>query len=244
MDVISRISCYGPTRMHVANEFITRRVGRKCIKVGDSVIDLGANEGFHTFDFTDIVGPEGLVHAFEPNPGLWKNFVEKPSVRLWPIAVGDELSIQKFYIPEEQSYHQVGSIVDPRDFLGNVGMAISSVPQIPLDMIDELFKKPITFAKIDVERRELFALRGMAKLLDAFNPTIVLENVNKEIQDFMASIGYDFFPLAACDKLDIFANSIAIHRNNKDNIDLIIPSETDLHEILSWLEAQYPDDIK
>ena len=38
------------------------------IKPGDNVWDVGANVGFYTQLFADVVGPDGKVIAFEPSP--------------------------------------------------------------------------------------------------------------------------------------------------------------------------------
>src|SRR5579871_7070755 len=39
---------------------------RQFIKLGDTVIDAGANIGTHAVAFANLVGPSGVVHAFEP----------------------------------------------------------------------------------------------------------------------------------------------------------------------------------
>ena len=39
---------------------------RQLIKLGDIVIDAGANIGTHTVAFANLVGSTGIVHAFEP----------------------------------------------------------------------------------------------------------------------------------------------------------------------------------
>jgi len=40
------------------------------VKPGMTVIDVGANLGYFSMLFADIVGPTGAVHAFEPNAAL------------------------------------------------------------------------------------------------------------------------------------------------------------------------------
>src|SRR3989344_3364089 len=40
----------------------------KNVKRGDVVLDVGANIGYYTLLFAKLVGPEGIVFAFEPDP--------------------------------------------------------------------------------------------------------------------------------------------------------------------------------
>jgi predicted methyltransferase len=45
---------------------LEKRTFLRAIRSGDVVIDVGANEGYFTLLFSDIVGATGEVHAFEP----------------------------------------------------------------------------------------------------------------------------------------------------------------------------------
>lgn len=42
------------------------------VRSGDRVLDAGANQGYYTIRLGTIVGPEGRVVAFEPNPELYE----------------------------------------------------------------------------------------------------------------------------------------------------------------------------
>jgi FkbM family methyltransferase len=44
----------------------------KIVRAGDRVLDAGANQGYYTIRLGTIVGPEGRVVAFEPNPELYE----------------------------------------------------------------------------------------------------------------------------------------------------------------------------
>jgi len=39
---------------------------RQIVRPGDTVLDVGANVGTHTIPLAGMVGPTGIVHAFEP----------------------------------------------------------------------------------------------------------------------------------------------------------------------------------
>ena len=42
------------------------------IKPGDVIVDIGANIGTHTVAFAQLVGPRGLVIAFEPQARIFQ----------------------------------------------------------------------------------------------------------------------------------------------------------------------------
>jgi hypothetical protein len=48
-----------------------KRLYISIISKGDVVIDAGANVGYFTMLFSDLVGPYGRVHAFEPVPATF-----------------------------------------------------------------------------------------------------------------------------------------------------------------------------
>ena len=65
---------------------------RRLIGPGDTVFDIGAHEGRHTSVFSEIVGPSGIVWAFEPLPlqfGTLDRLELGPHVRLINAAVSN-----------------------------------------------------------------------------------------------------------------------------------------------------------
>lgn len=64
------------------------------LREGDVVLDVGANVGYYTKRFADMVGPLGMVFAFEPLPGtaarLHENLEGVKNYALVPFALGAE----------------------------------------------------------------------------------------------------------------------------------------------------------
>lgn len=221
-------------KRHVLNEVLTGLVASKIIQIGDHVLDLGANVGYHTRKFSDEVGESGLVHAFEPNPALWATLLSISNTRVWPVAVGDTISVEKFILPVE--HDQVGSIVDPRDFMGDVPTRILSVPQVTVDSLDEVNSRRISFVKIDVERREEAALRGMKNLLCRDQPVIVYENDTPGIQEILASLRYTTFDLLCSAGITgVTANSVAIPCAIDRRVAEVMPNAEEIERIFDTL---------
>lgn len=222
----------GPSEKHILNELLTRHIASKVIKCGDSVLDLGANVGFHTKDFSSLVGPEGKVHAFEPNPELWSNLVSIPNVRLWPYAVGGKISAETFFLPI--GHDQVGSLVDARDFMGSVPMKTLSVLQTRVDALMEAIEKPISFMKIDVERYEEHALRGAVLTLMRDKPVVIYENHTAEIEALLSSMGFEIFEmLNDVDPSMKMTNVAAIHRDRLHELHAFLPQPDEMAAIVA-----------
>jgi FkbM family methyltransferase len=224
VNIVEAIQNYGPGRKHLLNERCTQTIAGKVVKPGDTVLDLGANEGFHTFDLVRHVGETGMVHAFEPNPEMWPNLAGRANIRLWPMAVGDRISVENFYIPRDHIYHQVGSLIDPRDFIGSVEMTVLTVPQVTLDALEELPKSGVTFVKMDIERRELACFRGMTQILLQSAPVIVFENLTDEIA-----------------AVDLLANVLAAPDERVGELGLIALDAVEIGTLMAEVEAATPE---
>jgi FkbM family methyltransferase len=173
---------------HHINEDLTSVLYTNAVKSGDHVIDLGANHGHHTCKLSRLVGASGLVHAFEPNRHLMKALLEIPNTRVWPYAVGDEVSIQRLHIPV--GLDGWASLKDIRDELSQREFDVQTVVQLRIDDISEIETEKITFVKMDVERREFQAFEGMKNILALGRAVIVAENVTPSIAALTSAFGY------------------------------------------------------
>jgi FkbM family methyltransferase len=148
-------------------------VFRRFIKSGDHVIDIGANVGYFTMFAASLVGPTGLVTAFEPNSENCRLILASAdrnnfrNVDLVPVALDHTRGWAHF------STH-VGSNGGIRrsDIDGIIADAGLIVPTFPLDMIIE---RPVDFLKIDVEGAEYRALLGASRILDEDQPIVCSE---------------------------------------------------------------------
>jgi FkbM family methyltransferase len=138
-----------------------RALYARCIRPGMTVADVGANIGVNTALFADLVGPQGAVHAFEPEP---ENFArlrnalgDRANVTLMQAAVADASGERTLYLsPDLNVDHR---LYDPGD--GRRGVATRSIA------LDDHFppEQPVGFVKIDIQGAECQALGGMRRVL-------------------------------------------------------------------------------
>lgn len=138
-----------------------RALYARCIRPGMTVVDVGANIGVNTALFADLVGPDGVVHAFEPEPENFAHLVAglagRANVTLAQAAVADISGERTLYLsPDLNVDHR---LYDPGG--GRRAVTIRSVA------LDDYFRpdQPVGFVKIDIQGAECQALRGMRRVL-------------------------------------------------------------------------------
>lgn len=151
------------------------RIIRDVLSPGDVFVDVGANIGYHTALASAIVGPTGVVYAFEPNPEnarLIAHTIERnglTNVRLKPFA----LSTSSGYTSFRTAVGSNGGFVtaaDPREF----DATVTIVPTVRLDQSIDA-DDDVDLIKIDVEGAEAFVISGATKLLQRNRPPIIFE---------------------------------------------------------------------
>lgn len=142
---------------------------KKEIKKGNVVLDIGANIGYYTLIFAKLVGEEGRVYAFEPDPtnfALLKKNVEingYKNVVLVQKAVSNNSGRIKLYL----SKNNMG---DHRIYdSGEDGRQHIEIEAIRLDDYFEHFEGRIDFIKMDIQGAEGGAIQGMYNLLNKNN---------------------------------------------------------------------------
>ncbi len=134
------------------------------IKKGDVVFDIGANIGYHTLIAARLVGPDGKVIAFEPDPtnfGLLKNNVEMngyQNVILVQKAVANRTERIRLFLSEDNKGDH--RIYDPND-----GRTSIEIEAVRLDDFLADFGGRVDFMKMDIQGAEGGAVQGMPDLL-------------------------------------------------------------------------------
>ena len=139
------------------------------VKPGFNILDIGANIGFYTKVFSDIVGNEGNVHAFEPETlnfnYLKQNVQSKTNVKIVNKAVSDKTGPIKIYLSKMLN-------VDHRTYPVDDYADVIEINAITIDDYLDLMNSPVVdFIKMDIQGFEMSALKGMEKTL-ANNPDL------------------------------------------------------------------------
>jgi len=166
---------------------------RKFIEFGDTVVDVGANIGTHTVAFANLVGPAGLVHAFEPQR---RNFLMLAgnaalngldNVICHQKAVGEsegEISLPLLPPPEVSFNYSAVPL--------QVGLP--AVENVPLTNLDSLNLPRCRLIKIDTEGMEQPVLAGAKSTIERCRPFLYVENnehgASKTLSQILDAFGY------------------------------------------------------
>ena len=148
-------------------EFIWRNV-----KPGQVALDVGANHGYYAVLMADLVGPEGMVHAFEPNPrmvqllrqtaalnGFWQ------TIQVHPVALAAASGSPMLFFATEAEPKNGRLLHEAEASAAMRNAAAANVYEVPVRSLDDAMPGRVDFVKIDVEGAEELVWRGMQQLI-------------------------------------------------------------------------------
>ncbi len=140
------------------------------IKKGMKVFDLGANIGLFTLHFSKLVGEEGHVYAFEPDPELFRiletnvSINKLDNVSIFPLAVSNKSGIANFSLNAVQDGdNRLDSTTRTQNRI--------KIETVSLDDFCEQKKIKVDFLKMDVQGSEPKVFEGMKKSI-SLNPNL------------------------------------------------------------------------
>lgn len=178
----------------------------KCIKPGDTVIDIGANQGEYSLIAARKTGNTGKVLAFEPMKSLYRQLRENIALNknfeartvAVPIGLSEQAGVLDLY-GKSGTNEGVNTLYPTAEHT----VRIESIKLDTLDhQLQNLGINKVDVIKIDVEGAELQVLKGAQKTLSQHLPTLLLE-INREsclaagytpeeILTFLKTFGYRF----------------------------------------------------
>lgn len=143
------------------------------LRPGMVACDIGANIGSHTVFMSKVVGPEGVIVAFEPQRIVFQNLCANlalnaiENVHAYHSAAGQRagksrVPVIRYDLPENFGGVTIGS--------HHKGELVEVTP------LDELPFNNCHFIKIDVEGMEIEVLKGANDTIKKFRPVIYVEN--------------------------------------------------------------------
>lgn len=170
-------------------------VFRHFVTAGDVALDIGANIGTHTLALARLVGPQGLVFAFEPQRIVFQTLCANmalnslDNVHCINAVVGESSGTLRLSDPDPHVANNFGGV--------QVAMISGAPEAAPVERVvldDFLNTGRLKLIKIDVEGMEAEVLRGARRTLARFKPILYVENdtVDKspELLSLLKESGY------------------------------------------------------
>ena len=152
------------------------------LKVGMTVVDVGANHGMFSLEAAYLIGCEGVVHAFEPTPRtrelLRSNLAANDlnTVEVFSSALGETPGTASLRVHNELSGLNTLAAIDVT--WNREKLRADEIIEVPVTTLSAHAEAQrlghIDFLKIDVEGFELSVIRGARELLRAKRIDLIL----------------------------------------------------------------------
>jgi FkbM family methyltransferase len=144
---------------------------KSLLRKGDIVIDIGANCGWYSTLFSELVGLEGTVYAFEPNPKAVQMLTATAgnyrSLRVIAAALSDREGAAHLYVPVDGVKASLGDVQEEQ--------VVQTCAVTTLDAFVKSQGAGVpAFIKCDAEGAEMAILRGATNILANDQPPVWL----------------------------------------------------------------------
>lgn len=179
------------------------------IKFPKNIIwDIGAHFGYQSLIFSKLLGNDGRVVAFEPNPyniqtfkeNLLNNFELAQKILLEERALSDKSEILSFRVSKHKNHPTTSggyllNVTPPLNENSYKDFITINTETTTIDLLIEQNRLPIPhFIKIDVEGAELNVLKGASNFLKNNKPLLIIEihtiPMMFHVQSFLQKNGY------------------------------------------------------
>jgi FkbM family methyltransferase len=203
------------------------------IKPTDTILDAGANIGFHTVQFARL---GSKVYAYDPQPMVFNilsanilinGVTEK--VEQYRLGLSDKVGTMKM---ESLSKHDQKNGMHN---FGGRGLTNDETGEESVELVT--FDRDVDVIKIDIQGSEIYAFRGMESVIDRCEPWIMLENYedgdnDKKVLQFLLNKGYIVYRLMHNHNEDCFAFKPDLEKHNtiKDTLESIKEFKYKIHK--------------
>jgi FkbM family methyltransferase len=164
------------------------------VGAGHVVAEVGANIGAHTVPLAKLVGPTGIVLAFEPQRAMFYLLCanvalnEQFHVLTHRAAVGSSAGLTTVPLHDHRSELNFGGVAltDP-----------GAREEVALAALDQFTLPSLRLLKIDVEGMESEVLLGARQTIATHRPILYMENDRRDNSERLISmtidLGYDLY---------------------------------------------------
>lgn len=191
--VYNKHDIYVGGSLHKYGEFSVaeQEVFAQVVRPGSVVVEAGANIGAHTVPLSRLVGPQGQLHAFEPQRIVFQTLCANLALNQCTNVFAKQAGVGA----------ENGSIVVPfsdpaeRNNFGGISLVgVTAGETVPLVTLDSLDLPMCHLLKVDVEGMEVEVLKGGAETIANYRPLMFLENDregrSEELLDLVDRLGY------------------------------------------------------
>jgi FkbM family methyltransferase len=170
------------------------------VKANDIVLDAGANCGHLSIFFSELVGTDGLVYAFEPDRFNIERINKNRDLNK---ALSDNIKIEELLLWNENK------LVDFYE-AGTVGSSAVWIPDTDKCVLKEAIRiddwvlknniKKLDFIKMDIEGAEIEALDGCVQTIENLKPNFAIASYHIvdgaptyiKVEDFFKKRNYPY----------------------------------------------------
>lgn len=194
--VFNRNDLYVGRSLDVYGEFSEAEITLLCrlARMGAVVVDVGACMGTHALALAKAVGPNGTVHAFEPQRLFFQTVCANLALN----------SLANVFVHHAALSDRPGTlfapILDPCQPANFAGLSLRAEPPgepVPAVTLDWLRLERVDLIKIDVEGMERQVLDGAVRTIERFHPVLYVENDRNELADELmariTTLGYRMY---------------------------------------------------
>ncbi len=173
---------------------------------GNTVFDVGANIGETTLHFARLIGPEGQVFSFEPDPYNHErarsniSLNDFSNITLLQVGMAEEEKEVRLFTVDQ---HNLGmNRILPEESSSGFDSALIRCRTLDSVVQDEDVSH-VSLIKMDIEGYEMNALRGARGTLERFRPALFIEVGDSKLREngssaaelirFLLEMGYRVF---------------------------------------------------
>ncbi len=193
------------------SSYYTHYFVKHFIKKGDTVLDIGANLGYYSKQFAELVGSTGKVYSVEPIE-LYRNVLTHnlkgfTQIEILPYALGETNGVIKMGNPSTDKHrHGLMRVLDDKEQTNE-----SQVYEVAMKNPAELFGSipKINYIKCDIEGYEVPVIPAMRSVIEKQQPIVQVETDGENkliLHKMLTGLQYKLFYVQA-DKLIPYPDS-------------------------------------